>query len=49
MTVLTPANQLTLLRVLLIPAFVIFVIYGYLGSALLVFGARTPTEDLAGC
>ena len=29
MTALTPANQLTLLRMLLIPAFVILVIYGY--------------------
>ena len=28
MTVLTPANQLTLLRMLLIPAFVILVVYG---------------------
>ena len=31
MTALTPANQLTLLRMLLIPAFVILVVYGYLG------------------
>jgi len=30
MSVLTVANQLTLLRVILIPAFVILVIYGYL-------------------
>ena len=34
MTALTPANQLTLLRMLLIPAFVILVVYGYLGWAL---------------
>jgi cardiolipin synthase len=48
MTVLTPANQLTLLRVLLIPAFVILVIYGYLGSALLVFATAGMTDGLDG-
>src|SRR4029453_5445649 len=37
MTALTPANQLTLLRMLLIPAFVILVLYGQLGWALIVF------------
>lgn len=37
MSVLTPANQLTLVRVVLIPFFVIFVVYGYLGWALIVF------------
>ena len=37
MTAFTPANQLTLLRMLLIPAFVILVIYGSLGWALVVF------------
>ena len=31
---LTPANQLTLLRMLLIPAFVILLLYGYRGWAL---------------
>jgi len=31
MTVLTTANQLTLLRMLLIPAFVILVLYGQVG------------------
>ena len=36
-TALTPANQLTLLRMLLIPAFVILVIYGHLGWALVIF------------
>src|SRR5256885_16465302 len=35
--VLTPANQLTLLRMFLIPAFVILVVYGHLGWALVVF------------
>ena len=37
MTVLTPANQLTLTRVLLVPFFVILVVYGYFGWALVVF------------
>jgi cardiolipin synthase len=35
--VFTPANQLTLLRMLLIPFFVILLIYGYRGWALLIF------------
>jgi cardiolipin synthase (CMP-forming) len=48
MTALTPANQLTLLRVLLIPAFVILVVYGYLGWALLVFAAAGLTDALDG-
>ena len=48
MTVLTPANQLTLLRMLLIPAFVILVVYGYLGWALLVFGFAGLTDGLDG-
>jgi len=46
--VLTPANQLTLLRMLLIPAFVILVVYGYLGWALLVFGFAGATDALDG-
>jgi cardiolipin synthase len=37
MSLLTPANQLTLARVVLIPFFVILVVYGYLGWALVVF------------
>jgi cardiolipin synthase (CMP-forming) len=37
MSLLTPANQLTLLRVVLVPFFVILVVYGYLGWALVVF------------
>src|SRR5438093_8670986 len=48
MTALTPANQLTLLRMLLIPAFVILVVYGYLGWALLVFGFAGATDALDG-
>jgi cardiolipin synthase len=46
--VLTPANQLTLLRMLLIPAFVILVVYGHLGSALVVFAAAGLTDALDG-
>jgi cardiolipin synthase len=34
---LTAANQLTILRMLLIPAFVILLLYGYQGWALLMF------------
>jgi cardiolipin synthase len=48
MTVLTFANQVTFLRMLLIPAFVILVIYGYLGWALLVFALAGLTDALDG-
>jgi cardiolipin synthase (CMP-forming) len=48
MTVLTPANQLTLLRMLLIPAFVILVVYGELGWALIVFVTAGITDGLDG-
>jgi cardiolipin synthase len=48
MTSLTAANQLTLLRVLLIPAFVILVVYGYLGRALIVFAVAGLTDALDG-
>ncbi len=48
MTTLTPANQLTLLRMLLIPAFVILVIYGHLGWALTVFVTAGITDGLDG-
>jgi cardiolipin synthase len=48
MTALTPANQLTLLRVLMIPAFVILVVYGYLGWALVVFATAGITDALDG-
>ncbi len=47
-TVLTPANQLTLLRMLLIPLFVILQVYGYLGWALAVFIAAGITDALDG-
>jgi cardiolipin synthase len=48
MTALTPANQLTLLRVLLVPAFVILIVYGHLGSALIVFAAAGLTDMFDG-
>ena len=48
MTALTPANQLTLLRMLLIPAFVILVVYGHLGWALTVFVTAGITDALDG-
>ncbi|HWW82875.1 MAG TPA: CDP-alcohol phosphatidyltransferase family protein [Vicinamibacterales bacterium] len=48
MNALTPANQLTLLRMLLIPAFVILVVYGHLGWALIVFVAAGLTDGLDG-
>ena len=48
MNALTPANQLTLLRMLLIPAFVILVVYGFLGWALVVFATAGITDGLDG-
>jgi cardiolipin synthase len=45
---LTPANQLTLLRMLLIPAWVILVLYGHLGWALIVFATAGLTDALDG-
>lgn len=45
---LTLANQLTLLRIVLIPAFVLLVVYGYLGWALVVFVAAGLTDALDG-
>src|SRR5207247_5833074 len=48
MSILTPANQLTLLRMLLIPAFVILVVYGHLGWALAVFVTAGITDGLDG-
>src|SRR6476661_7801331 len=48
MTALTPANQLTLLRMLLIPAFVILVLYRQLGWALIVFVTAGITDGLDG-
>ena len=48
MTQLTSANQLTLLRVLLIPVFVILVVYAYFGWALIVFATAGLTDALDG-
>ena len=45
---LTLANQLTILRIMLIPAFVLLVVYGYLGAALLVFMTAGITDALDG-
>jgi cardiolipin synthase len=48
MTALTFANQLTLMRMLLIPLFVILVLYGHLGWALVVFMTAGITDGLDG-
>jgi len=48
MSVLTIANQLTLLRLSLVPAFVILILYGRLGWALVVFVAAGITDGLDG-
>jgi cardiolipin synthase (CMP-forming) len=48
MKYLTAANQLTILRMLLIPAFVILLLYGYRGWALVVFLAAGVTDMLDG-
>jgi cardiolipin synthase len=48
MSGLTTANQLTLLRMLLIPAFVILVVYGELGWALVVFVTAGITDAFDG-
>jgi cardiolipin synthase len=45
---LTAANQLTILRMLLIPAFVILLLYGYRGWALVVFLTAGLTDLLDG-
>lgn len=46
--IFTLANQLTLLRLLLIPAFVLLVVYGYFGWALVVFITAGVTDALDG-
>ena len=48
MSVLTAANQVTFVRMLLVPAFVILVVYGYLGWALLAFMLAGLTDMLDG-
>jgi cardiolipin synthase len=46
--VLTFANQLTLLRMLLIPVFAILLVYGRVGGALAVFTVASVTDLLDG-
>jgi cardiolipin synthase len=46
--IFTVANQLTLLRMLLIPAFVLLVVYGYVGWALITFIVAGATDALDG-
>src|SRR6187399_1584271 len=43
---LTLANQLTILRILIVPLFVILVVYGMLGAALIVFSVAGLTDAL---
>ncbi len=45
---MTLANQLTLLRICLVPALVILVVYGYFGWALSVFFVAAVTDGLDG-
>ena len=45
---LTLANQLTILRIMLIPAFVLLVLYGHLGWALVAFLVAGITDALDG-
>jgi cardiolipin synthase len=47
-TYLTLANQLTILRIISVPVFVLFVVYGHLGAALITFGAAGLTDALDG-
>jgi cardiolipin synthase len=46
--ILTVANQLTFLRILIIPAFALLVTYGHLGWALVAFVAAGVTDALDG-
>jgi cardiolipin synthase len=48
MTVLTAANQLTLLRLLLIPVFALFMLYGMPGWALVTFLIAGATDAVDG-
>ena len=45
---LTLANQLTIMRIMLIPVFVLLVVYGFLGWALVVFLVAGITDALDG-
>jgi cardiolipin synthase (CMP-forming) len=46
--IITPANQLTIARMALIPAFVILLLYGYRGWALVTFFVAGVTDMLDG-
>jgi cardiolipin synthase (CMP-forming) len=46
--ILTVANQLTILRIMLVPAFVLLVVYGYLGWSLVAFLVAGITDALDG-
>ncbi len=48
MRILTVANQLTFLRILAVPVFVLLLLYGYLGWALVVFLGAGATDALDG-
>ncbi len=45
---LTIANQLTILRIVLVPAFVLLLVYGFLGWSLVVFLVAGVTDALDG-
>jgi len=45
---LTLANQITILRIMLIPAFVLLIVYGYLGAALAIFFIAGATDAFDG-
>ena len=48
MAVLTAANQMTLMRLLLVPVFVLFMMYGMAGWALLTFAVAGATDAFDG-
>ena len=48
MRYLTLANQITILRIVLIPAFVLLTVYGHLGGALTVFLVAGATDAIDG-
>ena len=47
-SILTLANQLTILRIVFVPVFLILLVYSRLGAALLVFVAAGATDGLDG-
>jgi cardiolipin synthase len=46
--ILTVPNQLTVLRIMLVPAFVLLIVYGYLGWSLVTFLVAGITDGLDG-